>query len=308
MHVSATALKHCTMSTEKNLRGDDDNNDSDDGCDGAELLAAAEDGRGADVVLSIVVKNPGLIRTADPVGNTILHMAARDGDIGTVCNLIAFVEGSHDEDLKTVFMDENVDGNTALHLALKNRHREVAYHLIKAEKWTGTILNNDWITPYELAMKAGFNEVCELSAYKSTNCSARADVEIRAVKRELMGGSRIVPVQWTELYRAIKNGDEDALITGLLMSGSKELVWQQDPLGETLLHAAATAPAMGPFRQLVQFMISNGLTDAALLGNRDGNTALHLMAQSGHLSKALSLIKAAPPRFIWLSSSAMKTL
>ncbi|KAK9735706.1 hypothetical protein RND81_04G221400 [Saponaria officinalis] len=122
--------------TPKNPRDDDSNSDIDDGRDGAELLAAAEEGRGEDV-LSILGKNPSLIRTGDPVGNTALHMAARDGDIVIVCNLIAFLEESQDEDLKEAFKDVNVDGDTALHMALKNGHRKVAYHLIKADEWTG---------------------------------------------------------------------------------------------------------------------------------------------------------------------------
>ncbi|KAK9735729.1 hypothetical protein RND81_04G223400 [Saponaria officinalis] len=280
--------------TPKNPRGEDDN---DDGCDGAE-------GLGADV-LSILGKNPGLIRTGDLVGNTALHMAARDGDIVTVCNLIAFLE-RQDEDLKEVLADRNVDGDTALHLALKNGHREVAYHLIKADKETGIIRNNDGITPYELAKEAGFSEVCQLSAILRVPRIGRADAGIVQVRRDLRSGSRSIHVQWTELKQAIEVGEEGALITGLRRDG-KELLWHKDE-GNTLLHAAVTASGMGPLSKLVQFMIRNGLTDAALLGDRHGNTALHNAIMIREPSKAICLIEAEPTAVYQLNRKGVSPL
>ncbi|KAK9735742.1 hypothetical protein RND81_04G224300 [Saponaria officinalis] len=278
--------------TPQNPREEDDNNsDNDDGCDGAELHAAAEEGRGEDVLL-ILGKNPGLIRTGDPVGNTVLHMAAKDGDIVTVCNLIAFLEERQDEDSKKVLEDKNVSGDTALHLAIKNGHRKVAYHLIKADKTTGFIRNNDGKNPCHLAEKAGFSEVCQLSDILLVPYSLDVDARMEQVKRDLMSKSR-KHVLWTELYKAIKVGEEDVLITGLRRD-AKELLWHKDPCGETLLHVAVTASKMGPFSKLVQFMISNGLTDAALLGDRQGNTALHYAIMFREHSKAICLIEAEP--------------
>ncbi|KAK9735735.1 hypothetical protein RND81_04G223800 [Saponaria officinalis] len=290
--------------TPKNPREEDENtSDSDVGCDRAEFLAAVEEGRGEDV-LSILGKNPGLIRTGDLVGNTVLHMAARDGDIVTVCNLIAFLEERQDvnghwevaycprerqdEDLKKMLEDVNVSGDTALHLAIKNGHRKVAYHLINAHTSTGFIRNNDGETPLRLAMKAGFFEVCNLP------CSAApVDASMEQVRRDLMSESRSIHVQWTELYNAIKEGEEDVLITGLRRD-AKELLWHKDHQGETLLHKAVIASKMGSLSKLVQFMISNGLTDAALLRDRDGNTALHTAVMIREPSKAICLIKAEP--------------
>ncbi|KAK9735739.1 hypothetical protein RND81_04G224000 [Saponaria officinalis] len=270
--------------TLKNPRDDDSNSDIDDGRDGAELLAAAEEGRGEDV-LSILWKNPSLIRTGDPVGNTVLHMAARDGDIVTVCNLIAFLKERHNEDLKEVLRDVNVDGDTALHLALKNGHWEVAYHLITA--------NNDRITPYGLAKKAGFSGLCERFVYLYSCESYDVDARMEQVRRDLMSWSRSIHVQWTKLKKAIEVGEEDVFISGL-RKNSRELLWQKDHYGNTLLHAAATTFGMGPLSKLVQFMISNGLTDAAVLGNKDGDTALHFATENKDLTKAICLIEAKP--------------
>ncbi|KAK9734230.1 hypothetical protein RND81_04G124500 [Saponaria officinalis] len=264
--------------------------DKDDGCNGAELLAAAEEGRGEDV-MSILVKNPRLFRTGDCVGNTVLHMAARDGDIVTVCNLIAFLEKIQNKDIKEVFMDVNFDGDTALHLALKNGHRKVAYHLINSNASTGSIKNNDWITPNELAFKAGFSEVC--GERRRPILASLGDIEIAEQRWKLAIRRRSLLLDhWTELYRAIKKGDEDALVKGLMRDG-KELMCINTQQ-ETLLHAAVTAPAMGPFRQLVQFMINNNLTVVAFSGNKDGDTALHIATENGDLTKAICLIEAAP--------------
>ncbi|KAK9735723.1 hypothetical protein RND81_04G222900 [Saponaria officinalis] len=293
----------------KLMEEDDNNNnsDSDDGCDRAEFLAALEEGLGADV-LSILGKNPGLIRTGDLLGNTALHMAARDGDIVTVCNLIAFLEERQDVDLKEVLRDGNVDGDTALHLALKNGHRKVAYHLINANKWTGIIGNNDGITPYKLAEKAGFSEVCQLSDSLYRFSSLDVDVRMEQVRRDLISESRGIHVQWShELHKAIRKGEEDVLITGLRRNG-RELLWYKDHEGETLLHAAVTASKMGPLSKLVQFMISNGLTDAALLRDRDGNTALHIATEIRELSGAICLIKAEPTAVFQVNDKGVSPL
>ncbi|KAK9735744.1 hypothetical protein RND81_04G224500 [Saponaria officinalis] len=278
--------------TLKNPREDDNNSDSDDGSDRVEFLAVVEEGLGADV-LSILGKNPGLIRTGDLVGNTVLHMAARDGDIVTVCNLIAFLEESQDEDLKEVFRDVNVDGDAALHMALKNGHRKVAYHLLKMDKCTAIIWNNDGITPYHLAEKAGFSEVCQLSNSSRRPDSLDVDAKMEQVRRDLISESRSIHVQWAELKMAIEVGEEDALITGLRRDG-KELLWHKDREGKTLLHAAVEAYKMGSLTKLVQFMISNGLTDAALLRDRNGDTALHTAIERRGLNMAVYLIKAEP--------------
>ncbi|KAK9675577.1 hypothetical protein RND81_11G016400 [Saponaria officinalis] len=72
----------------------------------------------------------------------------------------------------------------------------------------------------------------------------------------------------------------------------KKLLWCQDKrTGKTLLHVTAEA---GHVKQLVQFMVDNGMTDAALLGDRDGDTALYLALQCEDLTEARYLIKAAP--------------
>ncbi|KAK9735715.1 hypothetical protein RND81_04G222200 [Saponaria officinalis] len=86
-------------------------------------------------------------------------------------------------------------------------------------------------------------------------------------------------------------GAKDVIKSRLIRHG-KKLLWCQDKqTGKTLLHVAAEAAHV---KQIVQFMVDNGLTDAALLGDRDGDTALHLSLQCGHLTDARYLIKAAP--------------
>ncbi|KAK9735727.1 hypothetical protein RND81_04G223200 [Saponaria officinalis] len=197
--------------------------------------------------------------------------------------------------------------DTALRLALKNGHRKVAYHLIKANKWTGIIRNNDGITPYGLAKKAGFSEVCQLSASFRRFATLDVDARMQQVRRDLTSDSRSIHVQWTELKKAIKEGEEDVLITGLRRD-AKELLWHKDHYGKTLLHAAVTASRMGPLSKLVQFMISNGLTDAALLRDRYGDTALHIATMNDEISKAICLIKAEPTAVFQVNDKGVSPL
>ncbi|KAK9735726.1 hypothetical protein RND81_04G223100 [Saponaria officinalis] len=189
--------------------------------------------------------------------------------------------------------------DTALHLALKNGHRNVAYHLI--------IRSNDRITPYGLAKKAGFSEVCQLSASFRRFATLDVDARMEQVRRDLTSDSRSIHVQWTELKKAIKEGEEDVLITGLRRD-AKELLWHKDHYGNTLLHAAVTASRMGPLSKLVQFMISNGLTDAALLRDRYGDTALHIATMNDEISKAICLIKAEPTAVFQVNDKGVSPL
>ncbi|KAK9675591.1 hypothetical protein RND81_11G017700 [Saponaria officinalis] len=229
---------------------DDDN---DDGDDEEELQGAAQ----VDDVQSILSKNPWLIRIADPVGDNILHMSVRNGDIEIVYKLIAFMDEHGHKDLKKKGLkDKIVDGDTPLHVALKNGHIELAYHLVNAEQKTAFISNNDGITQLQLASEVGFSEVSFLP--RLLLCQALiSDVEIEIMKWELMRMSSSVATHWNELCIAIEKGPEDVIETVLTTHDKNLLCWQDKQTWKILLHEAVRA---GHVKQLVQFIVDNGLT------------------------------------------------
>ncbi|KAK9735712.1 hypothetical protein RND81_04G221900 [Saponaria officinalis] len=261
---------------------DDDNDDVDDE---EELMGAVQ----ADDEQSILSKNPWLIRIADPVGDNILHMSVRNGDIEIVYKLIAFMyEHGYKDFKKKALKDKNVDGDTPLHMALKNGHIGLAYHLVRADEKALFMSNNDGITPLQLASKVGLNEVSFLRGSQKASIS---DVEIELMKWELRRMSSNVATRWNELCTAIDKGQEDVIETVLTRHGKNLLCWQDKQTWKILLHDAVRA---GHVKQLLQFMVDNGLTDAARLGNRKGNAALHVAVEINKLNAALCLIKAAP--------------
>ncbi|KAK9735708.1 hypothetical protein RND81_04G221600 [Saponaria officinalis] len=266
---------------------DGDNDDIDDGDDEGELLDAAQ----ADDEQSILSKNPWLIRIADPVGDNILHMSVRNGDIEIVYKLIAFMDKHGHEDLKEkAVKDQNVDGDTPLHVAIKNGYRELAWRLVHAKPNVLNMSNNDGITPLQLASEVRFSEL----SFRPRSRKRRAiisDVELELMKRELRRMSCSEATHWNELHTAIEKGQEDVIETVLTRHGKNLLCWQDKQTWKILLHDAVGA---GHVNQLVQFMVENGLTDAALLGNGEGDTALHVGVQKNRLNAARCLIEAAP--------------
>ncbi|KAK9732797.1 hypothetical protein RND81_04G023100 [Saponaria officinalis] len=70
------------------------------------------------------------------------------------------------------------------------------------------------------------------------------------------------------------------------------ICWQDKQTWKILLHDAVIA---GHLKQIVQFMVDNGLIDAARLGDKEaGDTALHVAVEMDGLNSACCLIKAAP--------------
>ncbi|KAK9735703.1 hypothetical protein RND81_04G221200 [Saponaria officinalis] len=267
-----------------NLRDDD----IDDGVDQEELLGAAQ----ADDEQSILSKNPWLIRIADPVGDNILHMSVRNGDIEIVYKLIAFMRKHGHKDLKKkAVKDQNVDGDTPLHVALRNGHTELAWHLFDAKQKAFFMSNNHGITPLQLSSEVRYiHEVTSL--YGLGRCTiSYYDVEIELMKRELRRMSSNVATHWNELCTAIEKGHEDVIETVLTRHGKNLLCWQDKQTWNILLRDAVRA---GHVNQLVQFMVENGLTDAALLGNGEGDTALHMAVHNNRLNAAHCLIQMAP--------------
>ncbi|KAK9664195.1 hypothetical protein RND81_14G025100 [Saponaria officinalis] len=240
---------------------------------------------------SILSKNPWLIRIADPMGDNILHMSLRNGDIEIVYKLIAFMDKHGHKELKEkAVKDQNADGDTPLHVALKNGHIKLARHLVDAELKVVSMSNNDWITPSHLLMDVRFNELPSPRKRPMMKL-AISDVKLKLIHQELRRMSSNEATHWHELCTAIEEGWEDGIEMVLTRHGQKLLCWQDKETWKILLHDAAR---VGRVKQLVQFIVDNGLTDAVTLGNREGDTALHVAVQKNSLYAAGCLIKAAP--------------
>ncbi|GAB4837279.1 hypothetical protein Ancab_039564 [Ancistrocladus abbreviatus] len=87
----------------------------------------------------------------------------------------------------------NMEGNTALHLAVQNGHEMTAHYLIRREPHTSFSLNKEGISPLYLAIEARFPDLiqCILSKISSTNyldqMSPKKSVLLAAIRAQNNG-------------------------------------------------------------------------------------------------------------------------
>ena len=89
------------------------------------------------------------------------HVAARAGRLAVVKALVASVTffsarlAEEDREILNPYLVKDVNGDTALNLALKGRYRKVALRLVKANKQASFLASKDGISPLYLAVEAG---------------------------------------------------------------------------------------------------------------------------------------------------------
>ena len=97
-------------------------------------------------------------------------------------------------------------------------------------------------------------------------------------------------VDWRDLFRAAREGDEDTIanaLNGLDPGSCREVVNIKDARGQTLLHLATAEGHL----DMVELLVEKGAY--LYLGDRQGNTAFHLAAVQNHLSCLTYLLDTA---------------
>lgn len=133
------------------------------------LHIAAASGHG-NIVDYIVSKFPNLVRKGNLMDETALHAAARAGCLTIVEFLVRFVTESLMCDMLISAKSNN--GDTALHIALKEKHEDVAFYLLSVRHDVSFDANNDGVSPLYLAVEAGY---CELvtKMLESLSCPSK---------------------------------------------------------------------------------------------------------------------------------------
>ncbi|KAF9608159.1 hypothetical protein IFM89_007545 [Coptis chinensis] len=190
-------------------------------------------------------------------------------------------------------MMKNLEQNTALHLALKNRHADIAFRLLDLEHGLACFVNSDGESPLFLAVEANYDGV---------------------LRKILSHGSSFSfdgPNGQNPLHAAV---------TVKSASKTPELIKQTDKDGQTALHYATVVNSLTMIRFLlkrdtsaVYILDHNGLSpvliaahsgtasavkailkfcpDAIELLNRDGRNVLHLAVESNTCTVVRNLLK-----------------
>uniref|UniRef100_A0A7C8YI50 Uncharacterized protein n=1 Tax=Opuntia streptacantha TaxID=393608 RepID=A0A7C8YI50_OPUST len=248
---------------------------------GAELLSAAREGCGGDEILRILEGDPTLIHVTDPVGDTTLHIVARAGNLEVANQVVGLVRKY---ELTEVLMEQNLQGDTPLHVAAANRHKHVTRLLYKAERRAGSLLNEDEASPWGLAAEAGFSldDFTEFSQGYTSN-----KVPCIAVLTHIE-----MDIQYRALLE-IPDNDQQHLVLQALRE-DPDLVTRKLSWRGTLLHIAAERGLVGMLRLVIGQMAPDEAGRLMLEGNDDGDTALHVALEEDHKHTARYLIKREP--------------
>lgn len=254
----------------------------------AELLSAAQEGRGVDEIIRILEGDPTLIHVTDPVGDTTLHILARAGNLELVKQVVGWVRKHQ---LTEVLMEQNLQGDTPLHLAAANRHEGVARLLYFAESRAGSIVNKGGVNPLALAREAGIG--------LSRKLAGTVDIELDLVRSDLdetchrnhqkqEDDVRLI----IKFDRAIINGREDLVLEAL----REHPYLASRMLGSmgSFLHVTAKLGHVGVLRLLVGQMTHDEAASLMLVGNYRGSTPLHVALEGNHKDAASYLIELAP--------------
>jgi len=217
-----------------------------------------------------------------------IHQASRDGDVGKVKTLL--------EENPDLVFNEDSTGNTALHVAAQNGHKDVA-ELLLANRADVNAKTKKGITPLHEAAEHGHKIVIELLLANKADVNAKTSV-----------------VGQTPLHVALNYGRKD-VAEFLLASGADANAKDND--GETPLHYAVMDILQG--RNVAELLLANGAEinaqdkkghtplrkaadkgwpDVAELlrqrGGEDTTATIHDAARSGDLAKVVALLKNNP--------------
>ncbi|XP_063822335.1 ankyrin-1 [Ostrinia nubilalis] len=252
---------------------------------GQKPIHAAAQNNFSEVVQLFLQQHPNLVMATTKDGNTCAHIAAIQGSVKVIEELMKFdrtgvisarnklndstplqlaAEGGHADVVKVLVRagasctDENKAGLTAVHLAAEHGHTN-------SEPPTGVSLvpvlgAESGLTPLHLAAYNGNENVVRLLLNS-------AGVQVDAASTE--NG-------FNPLHLACFGGHMS--IVGLLLSRSAELLQSTDRHGKTGLHIAST---YGHY-QMVEVLLGQGAEINCT--DKNGWTPLHCAAKAGHLN------------------------
>ncbi|KAH7844096.1 hypothetical protein Vadar_024234 [Vaccinium darrowii] len=240
----------------------------------------------ADMILE---ECPSLLGRVNIRGETPLHMAAREGYADIVKKLIEFakqreqlLESGFGGEGKKMLRATNVDKDTALHMAVRNRYvkegkyLEVIKLLTEEDREFEHPANNDDETPLYLAVERGSVDVVKMLL---TICTSPT-----------FGG----PGGRTALHAATfkpswKQGNDEMVIA--LSEWKPDLIREPDTYGWTPLHCAAR------FRNnlAAKKLLEKDKSVAYIAADGDeGHTALHIAAAVGSVRVMEKLLSYCP--------------
>ncbi|XP_027099451.1 protein ACCELERATED CELL DEATH 6-like [Coffea arabica] len=233
----------------------------------------------ADAVRHILARNCCLLMAKNARGETALHLAARNGNSSIVGELIDQSKQNKGCWSCACFVDRrkmmlrmaNVDGNAALHEAVKNNFYEVANLLVQEDPEFRYRLNYASETPLYVAVEMGHRHIADL------------------ILKTCKSPSYLGPGHKTALHAAAIWDLPESM--ELILEKRPDLIQRADKFGWTALHYAAKFN----HQEIARLLLSADRSTAYVAAkNDDSKTALHIAVIHGRVALVQEILSHCP--------------
>ncbi|CAL5347670.1 unnamed protein product [Camellia sinensis] len=237
-----------------------------------------------------------LFSTKNSTGNLPIHAAASSGHLSTVKSLLGFRQRDDSEEWRvSVLREVNKNEETALHVALKNRHEEVAAFLFNLCPSVSSYPNKEGKSPLYMAAKAGYLDLVKPMTAETVQVvvmdNSMSSSETRSVVHAALRGRNIDVLEaiLKKEPKLVYLKDEDgttalsyAILVGYLegvhylLEKFSVTLYQRDGSGNFPIHVASTEGHVDVIRQILW-----RCPDAMELLGEQGQNILHVAAKNG---------------------------
>ncbi|XP_078161164.1 uncharacterized protein LOC144556651 [Carex rostrata] len=225
------------------------------------LHILSSNGRGT-LVAKICEKDSSLLKARNVRNETPFHQAARFGDHSTIGLLMRHVQEIFGvAEFKELIRQKNILGETALHEAARHGHVDVVSILMQASPELLGLVNDDSVSPLYLATARGSLHMVKMMVAKMLKC-------------EITPAFYSGPKKMTALHAAVL---QDRELTEELLQLYSEALGKGDETGRTPLHFAALTGK----RDIAKLLLDKD-PSLAYIQDSDGSFPIHDAVRMGH--------------------------
>ncbi|KAJ0244494.1 PGG domain-containing protein [Hirschfeldia incana] len=240
------------------------------------LLHIAAKHQRLEFAAAILALRPSLLLGENNNGDTPIHVAAGVGSF-QVLKLLVNSASSDIENrgiTKQLLRNTNKQKDTALNVALKSGHVDVAKFLVEQDKGLLDMANNNNESPLYLAIERGLFDIADYILATSPSVSG------------------IGPKGMNALHAAVDSDIVTTVFLTKLMETRPEMMKEVDSMGWTPLHYSVWLGKVEITRLLLQQDSS-----AAYISDKEGQCPLHIAASNGQIDAYRELVGSCP--YVW---------